>query len=162
MVETMYEELALEREIKQKFGFDVDVHQPIVFKVPVSRTAEATLFLTSQKQLYLYISGQTKFLFGDIQKIVTKMGLKVEIYYPPMGRQHYFDEIGEQKFREVFPGRGHIKDDDIRFYRTLAPYNPALLLISEVTNGEVRQFDVDSAGGWRLAKKFTYRRIRTS
>ena len=162
MTDKMYEELALERLIKEKFGVDLDLYQPIVFKVSISRTGEATLFLTAKKQLYLFISGQSKFLLSDIKKIVARMGLKAELYFPPKGRPHYFDEVGKTKFREVFPGRSHVNDDDILFYRTLAPYNPALILISEVKNGEVYQFDTDSNGDWRVATKFAYRRIRTS
>lgn len=34
--------------------------------------------------------------------------------------------------------------DDIIYYRTLDPYNPALVLISEVKNGEIYQFDTGS------------------
>lgn len=158
----MYNELALERSIKEYFGAEADMRQPIVFRVPVSRTAEATLFLTSKKQLYLYITSQSKLLFGDIKKIVSHMGLKAELYLPPKGRPQYFDEVGRSKFNEVFPGRKHISDDDITFYKTLAPYSPALILIGEVKNGTVYQYDSDSNTSWRPAAKFTYRRIRTS
>jgi len=162
MSDMMYDELALERSIKEYFGVDADVRQAIVFRVPVSRTAEATLFLTTKKQLYLHITCQSKLLFGDIKKIVSRMGLRAELYLPPKGRPQYFDEIGRKKFNEVFPGRKNISDEDIIFYKTLAPYSPALILISEVNNGVVYQFDSDSTTNWRPAAKFTYRRIRTS
>jgi len=162
MSNKMYDELALERSIKERFGVEIDVRQTIVAHSPVSRTAEATLFLTNKKQLYVYISGQSKFLLGDIKKLVSRMGLKAELYFPPKGRPLYFDEIGRSKFHEVFPGRSNVSNDDIIFYRTLSPYNPALVLISEVKNGEVYQFDTDASGQWRLAAKFTYRRIKTS
>lgn len=162
MSNKIYDELALERSIKERFGVEIDVRQVIVFKTPVSHTTEATLFLTNKKQLYLYISGQSKLLLSDIKKFVSRMGLKAELYFPPKGRPLYFDEIGRSKFHEVFPGRSQVSDDDIIFYRTLAPYNPALVLISEVKNGEVYQFDTDASGQWRLAAKFTYRRIKTS
>ncbi len=162
MSNKMYDELALERSIKERFGVEIDVRQTIVAHSPVSRTAEATLFLTNKKQLYVYISGQSKFLLSDIKKLVSRMGLKAELYFPPKGRPLYFDEIGRSKFYEVFPGRSNVGNDDIIFYRTLAPYNPALVLISEVKNGEVYQFDTDASGQWRLAAKFTYRRIKTS
>jgi len=162
MSDKMYDEIALERAIKESFGVDADVRQAIVFCAPVSRTADATLFLTTKKQLYLYITGKSKLLFGDIKKIVSRMGLKAEIYLPPKGRPTYFDEVGRSKFHEVFPGRKHITDEDIIFYRTLATYNPALVLISEVKNGIVYQFDSDSNTSWRVAARFTYRRIKTS
>lgn len=158
----MYDELALERAIKESFGVDVDVRQAIVFRVPISHTAEATLFLTSKKQLYLYVSGRSKLLLSDVRKIVSHMGLKAEFYIPPKGHPMYFDEIGRKKFHDVFPGRSQINEDDILYYKTLAPYNPALVLISEVKNGIVYQFDSDATTNWRVATKFAYRRIRTS
>jgi len=162
MRDRMYGELAVERAIKEYFGVDIDVRQAIVSQVPISQTTEATLFLTTKKQLYLYIAGKSRLQLGDIKKLVSKMGLKAEIYLPPKGRPFYFNEVGRNKFYEVFPGRKHISDEDIIFYRTLAPYNPALILISEVKDGHVYQFDSDSNTNWRVAAKFAYRRIKTS
>ena len=162
MSKKTYDELALERLIKDSFGIDIDVGQEIITRVPVSHTAEATLFLTNKKQLYLYITGKSKLLLSDIKKIVSRMGLKSELYIPPKGRPQYFDEAARSKFNEVFPGRKHVNDDDLIFYRTLVTYNPALVLISEVKNGEVYRFDSDSTTNWRVAAKFAYRRIRTS
>lgn len=158
----MYDELALERSVKERFGLDVDVRQTIVARIPVGHTAEATLFLTTKKQLYLSVEAQSKLLLSDITKIVSRMGLKAELYMPPKGRPQYFDDIGRSKFHAVFPGRTHVSNDDIIFYRTLAPYNPALVLIAGVKNGEIYQFDSDTSGKWRVAAKFAYRRIKTS
>ena len=144
------------------FGIELDVRQAVAAHVRVSHVAEATVFLTSKKQLYVYITAQSKLLLGDVKKIVNKMGLKAEIYVPPKGRPHYFDEVGTAKFHEVFPGRSHVSEEDIIFYRTLTPYNPALILVSEVTDGHIYQFDTDSSTSWRVAAKFAYRRIKTS
>lgn len=162
MSSKMYDEISIERAIADYFGLDIEIMQAILLKAPVSQTAEATLFLSNKKQLYLYIQGKSRLLLGDIKKIVSRMGLKAELYLPPKGRQFYFDEVGRNKFREVFPGRKHINDKDLIFYRTLAPYNPALVLISEVKGGEVYQFDSDSRNGWRIGAKFAYRRIKTN
>jgi hypothetical protein len=158
----MYDELALERSIKQYFGVDIDISHVIIYKAPVSHTATATLFLTTKKQLLLHISGQSKLLLGDVKKLVSRMGLKAEQFFPPKGRPNYFNEVGQSKFNEVFPGRKNVVDLDIHFYRLLAPYNPALILISEVKEGVVYQFDSDSTSNWRVAVKFAYRRIKTS
>jgi hypothetical protein len=162
MTDKMYEELAIERAIKTQFGLTIDIYRPILFKFPLSRTAQATLFLTEKKQLYLYIDAESKLLLGDVKKLVSRVGLKAETYFPPKGRPDYFDEVGKAKFRDIFPGRGHISDQDILFYRTLAPYTPALILISEIKDGHVYQFDSDANDGWRIGAKFSYRRIRTS
>lgn len=162
MTDDMYGDLALERLAKDYFGFVAEVDQVILRDAPVSRTATATVFLTKKKQLLVYVHGTSKLLLSDIKKIVSRMGLKAELYFPPKNQPDYFDIIGREKFRSVFPGRGRIGDDDIVFYRTLAPYNPALALISEVKNGEVYQFDSDARGSWRVGAKFAYRRIKTS
>lgn len=158
----MYDEVALESATKESFGIDVDIRQSIVLRMPVGRSMEATLFLTTKKQLYLYISGQSKVSLGDIKKIVSRMGLRAELFIPPKGRPHYFEEVGLIKFHEVFPGRKHVGNEDIDFYKTLATYNPALVLISEVKDGAIYQYDSDFKGNWRVATKFSYKRIKTS
>lgn len=162
MSDNMYNEVTMERAIKERFGVDADIRQAILFRAPVSHTAEATVFLTSKKQLFVYINGKSKLLLSDIKKIVSRMGLKPDLYVPPKGRPNYFDDIGRAKFREVFPGIKNISDNDIIFYRTLTPYNPALVLISEVKDGHIYQFDSDAKTNWRVGAKFAYRRIKTS
>lgn len=162
MSDEIYDGIALERFAKEKFGLDIVVDTLIASQIPVSHTGEATVFLTTKKQLFVYVDAKSKLVLADIKKIITRMGLKAELFLPPRGELNYFDEVGRRKFREVFPGRGHITEQDLIFYRTLAPYNPALVQISEVVGGEIRQFDTDASSGWRTATKFTYRRIRTS
>jgi hypothetical protein len=162
MNDEIYDDMALERIAKDHFGMDIDISQVIVRQIEVSRTATATVFLTKKKQLLVYVTGHSKLLLSDIKKIIARMGLKAELYLPPKGQPDYFDRVGREKFSAVFPGRGHVSDDDILFYRTLSPYNPALVMISEVKDGHIYQYDSDARGGWRAAVKFTYRRIKTS
>ncbi|HEU5121888.1 MAG TPA: hypothetical protein VFT59_03500 [Candidatus Saccharimonadales bacterium] len=162
MTDDIYSDMALEQVCKDRFGLEVEIAQVILRDVEVSRTATATVFLSKKKQLLVFIRGQSRLLLSDIKKIVTRMGLKAELYLPPKGQPDYFDEIGREKFRQVFPGRGSITDEDIIFYRTLAPYNPALVLISEVKNAEIYRYDSNARRDWRVAAKFAYRRIKTS
>lgn len=162
MNEEVYHDIAIEEAIKSRFGVVAEVDSVIARNIPISMTGEATLFLTKKKQLFLYIDSKSKIVLSDVKKLVSRIGLKAELYMPPKNRPDYFDEIGREKFREVFPGRTTITSEDIIFYRTLAPYNPALVLIAEVKNGVVYQYDSDATGGWRQAVKFAYRRIRTS
>ena len=162
MNDEIYSDTTLERLVKETFGLEVDITQVIVRQIEVSRTTTATVFLTKKKQLLVYIDGHAKLLLSDVKKIITRMGLKAELYFPPKGQPDYFDAIGSEKFRQVFPGRSHISENDILFYRTLAPYKPALVLISEVKNGEIYQYDSDSRVKWRVAAKFAYRRIKTT
>lgn len=162
MNDAIHNNATLERIAKTQFGLSFDVDTVIVHQIPVNRTANATVFLTTKKQLFVYISAQSKQTLGDVKKIVTRMGLKPELFLPPKGKPNYFDDIGREHVRAVFPGRGHITAGDLIYYRTLAQYNPALVLIREVTDGEIRQFDTDAHGDWRVTTKFAYRRIKTS
>ncbi|MDN5275886.1 MAG: hypothetical protein JWN33_535 [Candidatus Saccharibacteria bacterium] len=162
MESEIYDDIELERLIKAQFGLDLTIDSAIIRHFPISRTGTATIFLTTKKQLYIYTDNKAKILLADVKKIISRVGLKAELYIPPKGRPQYFDEVAVVKFREVFPGRTQASNDDLEFYRTLAPYNPGLVLISEVKNGEIFQFDSDNTGKWRLATKFAYRRIRTN
>ncbi len=162
MNDEVYDDMALERVMKERFGFAADIDKVIVRQVAVSPTAEATVLLTIKKQLLVYIHAQSKLQLGDVKKIIARMGLRAELYMPPKGRPDYFDAIGREQFREVFPGRSRVTEEDIIFYRTLAPYNPALVLISEVKRGEINEYNRDTRGNWRVAAKFAYRRIKTS
>lgn len=162
MNDQLYDDVALERQITAQFGVDTEIESMIGRHIPVGRNSVARLFLNSKKQLYLYIDGESRLLLSDVQKIVSRVGLVPEMYLPPKGRPQYFDEVGTEKFIEVFPGRKVTNPQDIAFYRTLAPYSPALILIREVKNGIIYQYDSDATGGWRPHTKFSYRRIKTS
>ena len=162
MNDSMYDDLALEQIAKKQFGINLDVDTVIVRQIPVSHTATATVFLSAKKQLFAYVTAQSNLTLGDVKKIISRMGLKAELYVPPKGQPNYFDDIGRAHVKAVFPGRSHITPTDLVYYRTLAPYNPGLVQIHEVTDGEIRQFDTDSHGNWRAAAKFAYRRIKTS
>lgn len=158
----LFDDFALEKQAKAQFGVALEVDKVIARNVPVGRAARATVYLSKKKQLYCYIDGQSRLLLGDVKKICTRMGLRVEMFFPPKGRPGYFDEVGREKFRDVFPGRKDIHENDLLFYRTLAPYSPALALIGEVRDGTIYCADSDAANGWRPAVKFAYRRIKTS
>lgn len=162
MEREIYDDLALEQIAKKQFGLTIDIDHVIVRAMPLSPTAHATLLLTKKKQLILYIAAQSKLVLGDIQKMTTRMGCVPELFLPPKGQPTYFDDIGREKFRAVFPGRTQPSSEEIRYYRTLAPYNPALIQVHEIKNGEIYQYDTDSRTHWRLATKFAYRRIKTS
>ena len=158
----LFDDFALEKEAKERFGVVLEVDKVIARNMPVGHAARATLYLSKKKQLYCYIEGQSRLLLSDVKKLCTRIGIRAEMYFPPKGRPNYFDEIGREKFRDVFPGRKDIHDSDIVFYRTLAPYSPALILVGEVRDGTLYCADSDAHGGWRPAVKFAYRRIKTS
>jgi len=162
MNDAIYDDITLEKLAKEKFGLHLEIKQTILRSAPVSYTSEASVFLTTKNQLFVLVTGKSRLLLSDIRKIVVRMGLKAELFVPPKGEPDYFDRIGREKFAQVFPGRTPTVADDLAFYRTLAPYNPALVQIKEVKDGVIKQFDADSTRDWRLAVEFSYRRILTS
>jgi len=162
MTNEIYDDVALERVIADKFGVHTEVESVIARRIPLGSAAHATLFLSNKKQLYCYIDGPARLVLGDINKLAARIGIKPELLFPPKGQAHYFDEIGLEKFKQVFPGRKDVSPRDLIFYRTLAPYCPALILVSEVKGGVIYCADSDAATGWRPAAKFAYRRIKTS
>lgn len=157
----IYDDLALEQIAHEQFGVQLDIKQVIARNIPTSHTTKATVFLTTKRQLYVYISGRAPLGLGDVRKIVKRMSLVAEAYLPPHHEPRYFDRHAETKFRETFPGRTPVNDQDLHFYRLLAPYNPALVLINEVDGGVVKQFDSSDSSNWRVAAKFAYKRIKT-
>ena len=158
----IFDDFALERIAKDQFGVTLEVDKVIARNLEVGHSAKATIYLSKKKQLYCYIEGPSRLLLSDVKKIASRVGVKPEMFFPPKGRPNYFDEIGREKFKAFFPGRKDVHDTDIVFYRTLAPYNPALIAVSEVKDGVLYQANSDSRSGWRPSKKFAYRRIKTS
>ena len=158
----LVDEIALERAAKDLFAISLDVEKIVARRIACGQNAQATFFLSKKRQLYCYIEGPARLGLGDVRKMAARMGVRVEMYVPPKGHPNYFDEIGRRKFLDVYPGRRDIQAEDLTFYRTLAPYCPALLLVSEVKNGTIYCADHDARTGWRPAVKFAYRRIRTS
>jgi hypothetical protein len=162
MSDYTHESMLLEQIAKEHFGLDLEVRQLVASEIPISYTGSASVFLTTKKQLYVYIHARSALLLGDVQKLVSRMGLRAELYVPPKGQSSYFDDIARKKFAQVYPGRVPHSEADLRYYRTLAPYNPALAIVQEVKNGEIKRFDTDASGGWRTTTRFAYRRIKTS
>lgn len=161
MTEEIYNDIAAEAMMKERFGIQADIKTMIARSIPTSRTTEASVFLTTKNQVYVLITGRAPMTLGDIRKMIRRMGMVADAYVPPKHDPEYFDRVATAKFREVFPGRKAAGDADLRFYRLLAPYNPALVRIAEITDGVVRQFDSVDRDNWRVAAKYAYRRIRT-
>jgi hypothetical protein len=158
----MYDDIALEKKIQQIFDVSLDVSETVSRSIPVSPTAHATVFITSRKQLFVYVDGQSRFLLKDVKTIISRMGLVAEMFFPPAGNKRYFDDYGADRYKEVFPNMPHPKDNDLMYYRTLAPYRPALVLIKKTKDGVIYQYDRDSKTSWRPVAEFEYRRINPS
>ncbi len=158
----IFDDLAIEGLTKREFGVSVDIDKVYVRSIPAGRSVQASLVLTAKNKLYVIITGAAPLTLGDVRKIVLRMGLKAEAYCSPRGKPNYFDDVAEEKFKSVYPGRHDITESDLRFYRLMAPYNPALVSVSEIKNGVISQYDPNAATGWRPVAKAQYKRIKTT
>ena len=158
---TTYDVLALEEIAKDKFDFPIEIQSIILPMSDVSRTAQATVVLDRTGELLAYITARAIMTLGDVKRLVRRMGLRPERFVPPKHQPNYFDDVATEKFQAVFPGMNVTSPDDLIYYRTLVPYNPALVVISEVKRGEIYQFDPDARGGYRVGARLHYKRSET-
>ncbi len=159
--EEIIDELALESAAKHKFGVAIEINKIIARNFPVGASTYATLFLSKKNHLYCYIYGSARHKLGEISKICNRIGIKPEIYFPPNAQVDYFNRLALEKFNLVFPGFKHPTDNDLRYYRTLVPYSPALIKVGEIKNGVIYCADSDAKNGWRPFKRLSYSHIYT-
>lgn len=159
MNDEIADDIAVEELVKSHFGLQVDIKQMIVRDIPVSHTAVASVFLTPKHQVFALLRAHSVLTYGDVRKMAKHMGLEVETYLAPGHDDAYFNKIAREKFRQVFPGRHDVAEDELHYYRTLVPYNPALLKISGINGGVIKQFDSHDSSEWRVAARFAYRQI---
>ncbi|HET6622383.1 MAG TPA: hypothetical protein VFG56_00415 [Candidatus Saccharimonadales bacterium] len=160
MNDAIYDDLAIEGSIREQFSLQLDIKHVIVRGIPTSRTTKASVFLTTKNKLFVYIDGQEPLSLSDVTKMIKRMGLVAKAYLPPRREDDYFDRIARGHFKKVYPGHPNPSDEDLRYYRSLAPYNPALVEVEEITAGVIYQFDSNDSSNWRTAAKFSYRRIK--
>lgn len=138
---------AIQQACMLHFGASLKPTEIIVRDMPVGAAAQATVFRTGLKGLYVYIFSQGSMLLADVKKIIRQMQCEAELFLPPRGDGGYFHRIGVAKFKALFPGKHIVSSEDTRYYETLAAYNPALVRISHV-KGEIRGL-VNESKQWR-------------
>lgn len=155
-----FDDKAIEQACKDQFGVSLDIGEVIARGISAGQSAFAAVFKTTSGQLFVYIlsRGQQQ-LLADVQKMVLRMECEAETYYPPNGEKEYFDRIGREKFKALFPGKHILGEDDLRHYKGLAPYNPALVRLNKV-KGEIRAYD-EHLKTWRKVKDYHYSKIAT-
>ncbi|MDO4871939.1 MAG: hypothetical protein Q4A27_00700 [bacterium] len=154
-----YTDQNLEDFIQKYFAVKLNFAEIIARDLPVSLSSEALIFRAKNNKLYAFISGETRLTLGDVSKTLSKMNIKPSRFFPPNGYENYFSDRAKVLFLEVFPYRKEIVEDDLRFYKTRVLYNPALVEIAEIKNGEIKCYSSDSVGTWRVAKRLSYRSI---
>lgn len=160
MNDAIFDDIAIEKSCKETFGLNAEIKEVIARAVPAGIATRATVFTTTNGQAYLFVVSQGVQLLADVQKIVLRMQCEAQTFLPPYGEPEYFERIGREKFKIMFPGKPIISDEDLRYYKSLAPYNPGLVRLARV-KGELRGFDRESKM-WRKVKDYAYSTIKTN
>jgi hypothetical protein len=157
MNDEIYDDVAIERACRDAFNLKLTITEVIVRNVSTGYTSTATVFKTSPTNLYVYITSEGTLVLADVQKIIRNMNMDADAYLPPHADVEYFERIGIQKFKSMFPGKHIMGADDTRYYQTLAPYSPALVRIAKV-KGDIRTFHFESKL-WRKVKDYAFNKI---
>lgn len=150
---------SLATDLASEFGFTMPIKRIVAQQMPVSRSAKATIFFNRKNQLFIYINTPARQTLGDVQKILFRVGVTAYKHLPPINRPDYFVEIASEHFHKTYPSRKITSDNDLRYFKTLALYNPALVQIKNVKQGVINCFDPDAKGDWRVLTKLTYSRL---
>ncbi|SRR6266702_414030 len=157
MNDQVYNDTVIERTIEAAFDLKLNISEVVVRDMPAGYTAIATLFKTSPNVLYAFIQSQSAMLLADVRAVLRNMNVDAEAYVSPHGDKEYFERIGVQKFKTMFPGKYIMSAEDTRYYQTLAPYNPALVRIARV-KGDIRGFHIETKS-WRKVKDYVFSKI---
>jgi hypothetical protein len=157
MTDEIYEDTATERAIEAAFGLKLNISEVVARQIATGFTSTATIFKTAPTMLYVFIQSQSNMALADVQKMVRSMNIDAGEFVPPHGDKDYFKRIGEAKFKAMYPGKHIMSDEDTRYQRTLAPYNPALIRVARV-KGEIRAFHFESKS-WRKVRDYAFSRI---
>jgi len=158
MNQNIFDDMALQKAIKQQFDTNLDVAEVVARAVPVGMAADATVFKTGNGHIFVYIAAQGSQVLDDMRKMVRAMQCEPAVTYPPHGDADYFDRIAREKFKIMFPGKHITGEDDLRYYKSITPYNPALFRLARVA-GEIRGYDRQSKV-WRKVRDYSYSTIR--
>ncbi len=157
MNDQIYDDLAIERACHAAFGVKLNVTEVIARDIPTGYTSSATIFKTSPTTVYVFITSQGVMLLADVVKMLRSMNVEVDEMIPPHGDREYFQRIGTEKFKTMFPGKHITSPEDIRYYQTLAPCSPALARLSKI-KGDIRAFHYESKV-WRKVKDYAFSKI---
>lgn len=155
-----YEAARLENICRNYFGINLDVKEVLLDSAPSSKDSNTSVFKTSKDTIYALCISDKPLTLADVKSIVSAMGIKAEEFLPPNADHDYFNNYGQKIFKSVFPGRREGSEQDISFYKTLAPYSPALVKISRI-NGEIRKYN-SNWRQWQKALEMSYHPIRVA
>lgn len=154
-----FTDLAITETIREHFAKKVEITRMIVRDIQTGTTAHASIFRVKGGHIYTLIRSSTELSLGDVTKMLKNMGVEVSDFSPPGGAGTYFDDKAVEKYKAVFPSKRIVSGtDELRYYRTLVPYTPALVQVERI-HGELREYD-PQVRKWHVIKRLTYAKIQ--
>lgn len=160
MDSNFFTDLAITETIREHFAKKFEITRMIVRDIQVTATAHATVFRIKGGSVYVLIRSGAEMTLGDVKKVLRNMGVEPADFVPPSSVDTYFEDKAMEKYKEVFPGKRILNGaEELRYYRTLIPYTPALVHVNRI-RGELREYEPQSRQ-WKLVKRLSYARIQT-
>lgn len=157
---TVAKSIDIQQICQEEFGVSFDVKRIIADSLLTDKGSYTTVFETTSHEIYAYCHSDNDLTQRDIKRILNRAGIKPNAYLPPAGQPHYFTHFGIAGFKTAYPGRVLQPGNDLSFYESLAPYNPALVKVSEI-GGELREYN-RALNIWQNARDFRYKQIAVS
>lgn len=142
----------IEQYCYENFSVNIRIKNIVARKLLISKDTYLIIFFSEKGSLYGLLTSQNNLDLIDIQKMIKASGIEANYFLPPKGDVNYFTNFGKKKYQIHFPAKTEINDQDIEFYQTLAPYNPALFKINKISRNIKYR---DQLSG-RLDKEFDY------
>lgn len=159
MDSNFFTDLAITETIRERFAKKIEITRMLVRDIQVGPVAHASVFRVKGGNVYILIRGSNEMTLGEIIRIVRNMGAEVDDFVPPSGVENYFDDKALEKYKAVFPGKPLGGSEELRYYRTLVPYTPALVRVARI-RGELREYEPE-ARRWNVVKRLSYNKIDT-
>lgn len=137
----------------EDFRLQLSVDEILFDNVTTEFNSYTTVFRTEDGSLYALCQSDDGMRLADVRRIIKSMNMISDRYYAPNGNVNYFDRLGMRVFKRAYPGRNSWTKDEAAYYRTLAPYSPALVKLAKV-NTEVRRYN-PHAEKWQKISELT-------
>ncbi len=148
----------IERICRDYFCVNLKINKILLNNAPTGNKSYSTVFQDDKNDIFTLCKSDSVLTFADVKNIIKQMGMKPEEYFSPNADEDYFNNYAKMSFQAVFPGRKFLLEQDTNFYKSFAPYSPALVKIAKV-EGEIRHFDLDW-NKWISAADFSYYRVK--
>lgn len=144
----------IEAYCRKYFAQSIAISHVVAANIDCNHDRFATVFYDQHDQLYTLIFSNNSMTLGDVRKIVSAIGMKAEGYFVPEAHSQYFYNYAKDVFQAVYPNRTSMSTEDLSYYQTLAPYNPALVKVKAVES-ELRSYKT-MTGQWMKLADFSY------